>query len=159
MEILKHKFKKGIIKCYDREKRFDCEYVQKIVDEVASNKNIDYFYSFMDMDSHLGFHCNCIFKSKSYRALRTLYTDKGPKKDKRLYFWMHDINSTDQFIQFVTYCNMRNELNFRRALPHAPPTVDELMKLESEDSPGESSEHTPPSSPEPDNMTSQTVVF
>ena len=132
MDILKHKFKKGILKFYQNQ--HDFQKCHEIFEEIFKDEvnQIEYCYAFADYDQKvIGFHFNLIFKSRSYRNLREKYTNKGKNKDPRVYLWMHDIDSTDQFIDFVSYAKMRQECNFRRAMPHninvpeleAPPEV------------------------------------
>lgn len=110
-------YKKAILKFYDRQLRFDYDYVQRKVKELSEDKNMTFFKSYGDFDSHLGYHENCIIKNKSYKNLRKKWTDKGPDKMEGVFLWMRDIDNMHQFCDFVCYCNMRQELNHRRSLP------------------------------------------
>lgn len=120
MEILKGRFKKATLKFYDPVLRHDWEHCQmRLREELLKEKSINYQYYWRDYDKHIGYHFNMIIKSNNYKYLRMRYTDKSSEKIEGLYLWMEDIAHTDAFCQWICYCHMREETNFKRALPHA----------------------------------------
>lgn len=111
-------YKKAVLKFYDRQLRFNAEYVEKKKELLAQDANMTFFKSYSDFDSHIGYHENCIIKNKSYKNLRKKWTDKGPDKLEGVYLYMKDLQNMHEICDWISYCNMRQELNFRRALPH-----------------------------------------
>ena len=125
MDLLKYKFKKCVLKFYDKEEKYDFGYCHNLMTELLNPRNTEYMYVFWDYDRVVGFHANITLKSKCYRDLRDRLTKKGKDKDPRVYLWMHDMDNTDQFIEWISYCKMRQECNFRRAMPdHEDSTKD-----------------------------------
>lgn len=109
-------FKKATLKFYGEE-RFDHEYCVGILKEFLADKDVLYTKVYYDYAKVNGFHFNFPLKSYSYKNLRSKYVDAGPKKDKRLYLWMRDIEDTDQFCDWITYCGMRQATNYRNFMP------------------------------------------
>lgn len=110
-------YKKGVLKFYDRQLRFDAEYAEKKTKLLSQDENMTFFKSYGDFCSHLGYHENIIFKNKSYKNLRKKWTDKGPDKLEGVYLYMKDLQNMHEICDWISYCNMRQELNFRRAIP------------------------------------------
>lgn len=131
MSIVKpNSCKKVVIKFYDPKSRFDCTYCETILSEIKEHPCIQYIKSYPDYDGHIGYHYNCVLKSTSYKTLRALYTDKSDKKDPRVYMYMSDIKDTDMFCDWISYCSMREQTNFKRALPYGGTTPSHLREDE-----------------------------
>lgn len=112
MDLLNKRFKKAVLKFYDTEKRFDYEYCQYKCTQLFEDINFTYKYIKWDYHCKIGYHCNCIIKSRSYANLRRKYTDSGIHKDKEVFLYMKDIISTDMFIEWCFYMSMRERTNF-----------------------------------------------
>lgn len=114
MDLLKGKFKKVTLKFYDKDDRHNytkCLFFFHSILE-KEKKNITYYRFYGDYDDHVGYHFNGVLKSNSYKHLRAMYTDKSDLKVSGVYLWNHEINSTDEYNDWLEYCIMRQSSNF-----------------------------------------------
>lgn len=113
---LRVSLKKATFKVYDIVERQNYPRVLELFKAFKENMkpHILYCREFSDYDDHVGFHFNMVLKSSSYKTLQTYYSHKGDLKTSGVYLWLHEIESTDMFIDWVCYCNMREQTNFKR---------------------------------------------
>ena len=125
---LKNKFKAFTLKFYDKDLRYDLAHCQEYIDDFIKDENIaiiDYWY---DFEEHVGIHINGVLKSPSYKKLYALYSHKDTKKPG-LYLKMTDLPSTKDYNQWLFYCYMRKEVNWKRFNPIERPP-EETIKIE-----------------------------
>jgi len=138
MDPLKQKYKKFTLKFYDKELRHSIEHCNEFRVLLACQQNITYIDSWEDYDNHIGIHYNGILRSKSYKDLRAKFTNKETKI-KGCYLFLQDIDDTKVFTDWICYCHMRQQLNWKRFIPSLRP-----LRYDSETS---SNPSAPPPSP------------
>lgn len=110
---LKLKFKKCTLKFYSAELKDNLYNATKKLHEVKAFEGITYFRYWLDYgfkNTHI--HMNIVLKSTQYKKLLEKYKMKGPDKDVSCYLHMEDLNTSDQFIDWIEYCTFRERTNW-----------------------------------------------
>lgn len=117
---LKNKFKGFTLKFYDKQLRHDPEHTQKQLNLFLHDELIDIVDYYPDYDEHTGIHYNGVVKSSSYKNLYKKYSNKETKIPD-FFLHMTDLPSTKDYNNWLFYCYMRKEVNFKRFNPAPPP--------------------------------------
>lgn len=112
----KKKFKKGVFKVNHPIYRHNAHYVRDLFYEILVKhmKIIKYINWEYDYESTTGVHINMTFQSSSYKTLLKLYKNDNDSKDPRVFWFMKDIEDTDQFIDWISYISMRKNTNYKK---------------------------------------------
>lgn len=113
-------YRKATIKFYDPQLRFDPQYVQTQAELILKDNGFQYYKFYNDHEAHIGYHINLVIKSKSYKELAIKYSNKDTKITPG-YLWIGEFITMDSFIDWCSYIGMRNEVNYKRAIPHRLP--------------------------------------
>lgn len=107
-------YRKAVLKFYG-DRRFDELYTSNFITEMKDRHKtiLSYFRFFPDFEKTIGIHYNIVFKSRSYHTFLRLYNIKSDLKDKNVFLFMEPIKNVDVFIDWISYCQMRQSTNYK----------------------------------------------
>lgn len=110
---LKNKFKAFTFKLFHPHLRHDLKHCQDVFAQFLSEPTIQIIDYWFDYEEHVGIHFNGILKSTSYKNLYAKYSAKDTKIPES-FLKMIDLPSTKDYNQWLFYCYMRKEVNWKR---------------------------------------------